>query len=142
MRVEQGVVEFQETLHELLQSDATLLNSVARLIPVTDRFTFSSAEEFRSKAMDVVRRWTDELAGKTFYIRMHRRGFHGTLDSHAEERALGRFVLDCIEHGPGDAHVRFENPDFVIAVETVGEEAGLSRWSREDLGRYELLRFD
>jgi tRNA(Ser,Leu) C12 N-acetylase TAN1 len=142
MRVEKEAHEFQEMLRELLQNDATLANSVSRLIPVTDKFSYSSAEEFRTKAKEVVRPWANELAGKTFYVRMHRRGFHEVLTSHTEESALGEFLLDCIREDRSDTHVRFENPDFVIAVETVGEDAGLSRWSRADLDRYELLRLD
>lgn len=142
MRVEQEAHEFQEMLHELLRNDATLANSVSRLIPVTDKFSYSSAEEFRTKIKEVVRPWVDEFAGKTFYVRMHRRGFHGALMSRAEESALGEFLLDCLKEDQSDTHVGFENPDIVIAVETVGEDAGLSRWSRADLDRHELLRLD
>lgn len=142
MRVEHEVHEFQEMLHELLQSDATLANSVSRIIPVTDKFSYSSAEEFRTKVKKVVRPWANELAGKTFYVRMHRRGFHGELSSQAEESAIGEYLLDRLKEDRSGAHVGFENPDVVIGVETVGEDAGLSRWSRGDLERYELLRFD
>ena len=142
MRVGHEVHEFQEMLRELLENDATLANSVSRIIPVTDKFAYSSAEEFREKATEVVRPWARELGGKTFYVRMHRRGFKDVLNSHAEERAMGQFLLECIEDDRSGTHVRFQDPDVVIAVETVGEDAGLSRWCRADLDRYELLRLD
>jgi tRNA(Ser,Leu) C12 N-acetylase TAN1 len=142
MRVELDIREFQERLHELLRNDKTLENSVSRIIPATARFSFASAAEFRAKLKEAVRPWADELAGKTFHVRMHRRGFHGELQSQVEERAIGDFLLKCLEEHQCSAHVEFDDPDVVVAVETVGEEAGVSRWSRADLERYELLRFD
>ncbi len=51
-RVEQEVHEIQAMLHELLRNDSTLANSVSRLIPVTDKLTYSSAEEFRTKMLE------------------------------------------------------------------------------------------
>lgn len=141
MRVEPDVYEFQEGIRDLLLVDKTLANSVSRIVPVTARFSFSSAEDFRVKVQGAVEPWAGELTGKAFHVRMHRRGFHGELSSQEEERALGDFLLRRLAEHP-DTRVVFEDPDVVIAVETVGEEAGVSRWSRDELDRYELLRFD
>ena len=38
--------------------------------------------------------------------------------------------------------ITFDDPDAIIAVETVGVQAGLSLWTREDLRRYPLLHLD
>jgi tRNA(Ser,Leu) C12 N-acetylase TAN1 len=35
--------------------------------------------------------------------------------------------------------VSFDNPDAIIAVETIGNQAGMSLWFREDLQRYPFL---
>lgn len=142
MRVDLEAREFLEKLRELLSGDKTLANAAARVIPVTETFSFSTAEEFRSGAMAAVRPWARELAGKTFHVRMHRRGFGDTLQSQAEERALGEFLLDHVGGDQEPAHVDFDDPDIVIGVETVGEEVGVCRWSRSERERYELLRFD
>jgi tRNA(Ser,Leu) C12 N-acetylase TAN1 len=40
------------------------------------------------------------------------------------------------------ARVTFEDPDFIVAVETVGQRAGMSLWSREELQRYPFVRLD
>jgi tRNA(Ser,Leu) C12 N-acetylase TAN1 len=141
MRIELNADDFQEMIRKLLLVDKTLANSVSRIVPVTARFSFSSSEEFRTKVQEAVRPWAGELAGKSFHVRMHRRGFHGELGSQEEERAIGDFLLRLVGEHRGTCVV-FEDPDMVIAVETVGQEAGVSRWSRDELGRYELLRFD
>jgi tRNA(Ser,Leu) C12 N-acetylase TAN1 len=91
-----------------------------------------------------VTHWLDKLAGKHFYVRMHRRGFKGRLSSIEEERFLDDFILDSLnnlaQQGKAQAKINFEDPDSVIAVETIGQEAGLSIWSREQLVRYPFLK--
>lgn len=139
MKVDDGRA-FMESLRALLTRDATLANVVARLVPVTETFTYESAEEFRAKTDAVVAAWASDLAGRRFYVRMHRRGFKGKLASNAEERRLGEFLLARVPPGREPAHIDFERPDVVIAVETVGTQSGLARFSREELDRYELLR--
>lgn len=139
MKVDDGRA-FMESLRALLTRDATLANVVARLVPVTETFTYESAEEFRAKTDAVVAAWAADLAGRRFYVRMHRRGFKGKLASNAEERRLGEFLLARVPPGREPAHIDFERPDVVIAVETVGTQSGLARFSREELDRFELLR--
>jgi tRNA(Ser,Leu) C12 N-acetylase TAN1 len=38
--------------------------------------------------------------------------------------------------------INFADPDHVIDIETVGNRAGLSIWSRDDLRRYPFLNVD
>jgi tRNA(Ser,Leu) C12 N-acetylase TAN1 len=38
--------------------------------------------------------------------------------------------------------IDFEDPDVIIVVETVGQIAGLSLWTREQRRKYSLLRLD
>lgn len=142
MRIETDAHDFQEAIHELLSKDATLANAVARLIPVTATFSFETADEFRTKAVQAARQWTNDLADRSFYVRMHRRGFAESLNSHEEERAIGESLIEGLREAHPETRVRFDGPDFVIAVETVNREAGLSLWSRADLDRHELLRFE
>jgi hypothetical protein len=39
-------------------------------------------------------------------------------------------------------HITFENPDAIIAVETIANWAGLSLWTRWQLKRYPLIRVE
>lgn len=142
MRTEQPAREFLEAVRELLVRDATLANAVARLVPVTETFTYTTPEAFRTNARAVVTAWATDLEGKRFYVRMHRRGFKGVISSHDEECALGDYVLARLQREGSTAHVSFDDPDWVIAIETVDDRAGLSRWARDDFERYELLRLD
>jgi tRNA(Ser,Leu) C12 N-acetylase TAN1 len=140
MTTPQSAHEFLAALQESVEHDATLINAVARVVPVTDTFSFDSPEAFREGVTRVALPWAEDLAGKRFYVRMHRRGFKGRLSSTDEERALGDALLRRVHEHGGTATVAFERPDWVIVIETVDSRAGLSRWARDDLERYELLR--
>ncbi len=79
---------------------------------------------------------------KSFHVRMHRRGFKGRISSHDEERFLDKILLEELGRMGNPGHITFEDPDAILVVETVGQQAGLSCWNREDLQRYPLLRLD
>ena len=138
----EDIVDFLDKLESTLQEDASIANSVSRIIPVTRTFRFSSREEFEQGARRIVEQWTPELEGKTFHVRMHRRGFKGRLSSQHEEQFLDHYLLDDMRLRASGARIGFEDPDVIIAVETIGQIAGLSRWTRERLDKYELLKLD
>jgi tRNA(Ser,Leu) C12 N-acetylase TAN1 len=64
----------------------------------------------------------------------------GVMMSPEEERFLDEAVLAALEKAGAPGKVRFEDPDFAIDIETVGQRAGMSLWSREDLQKYEFLK--
>ena len=75
-------------------------------------------------------------------MRMHRRGFKGRLSSHEKERFLDDILLEALRKAGTPGHITFENPDAIIAVETIMNWAGLSLWTREQLQRYPFIRFN
>lgn len=131
-----------EKLKEGMAHDPATWSFLSRLIPVSHTFTFQSPEAFEEKAKDVVLGWAQELAGHSFHIRMKRRGFKGKLSSQDEERFLDTFLLETLEKAGTPAYIAFDDPDFIIAIETVGSWAGLSIWKREELHRYPFIRPD
>lgn len=131
-----------EALREKASDDPQFLYFLSRLIPVTNTFSFQSPVEFESKSKEIVLTWAPELAGKGFHVRMHRRGFKGRLSSIDEEHFLDNTLLEALKKAGTPGHITFENPDVVIAVETIAQQSGLSFWSREDLQRYPFVRLD
>jgi tRNA(Ser,Leu) C12 N-acetylase TAN1 len=113
---------------------------LARLVPAARTFTFHAKEEFRAKAQDIVLGWAPRLAGKSFHVRIRRRGFKGKITSPEEERFLNEVLLRRVAAGGAEGRIAFEDPEAIIAVETVGTWAGLSIWTREELNRYPFVR--
>lgn len=136
------VRELLEALRKRLVKDPASLSCVSRLVPVTHTFSFQSPEDFEAKAKETVSTWVPELAGRSFHVRMRRRGFKGRLSSAEEERFLDNILLEALEKAGSIGHISFEKPDAVIALETVGPRAGLSLWEHEKMERYPFLGLD
>lgn len=131
-----------ETLREWTLEAPHALSFLSRLIPVTDTFSFQSPGEFEEKTKEIVLAWVPELAGKSFHVRMRRRGFKGRLSGLEEEHFLDKVLLEALEKTGNPGHITFENPDAIIAVETIGPWAGLLLVSREELQRYPFIKLD
>jgi tRNA(Ser,Leu) C12 N-acetylase TAN1 len=135
----------QQTLQQLqkkLNADADLQTAISRVLPVTHSFTFQSPEEFETKARAIAETILSEVANKSFHVRMHRRGFKGRLSSIEEEKFLDTYIQEQLEQSGSPCEISFDNPDIIIAVETVAQQAGISIWSREDIERYPILKLD
>ncbi len=136
-------VAFLEAFRELTARDTSVLGfALSRVVPVAATFSFSSATAFEAKARGIVLAWAPRLAGKTFHVRLHRRGFKGRLATPEEERFLDDVLLEATAAAGAPASIAFDDADAVIVVETVGTWAGLSLWTRDDLVRYPFIRAD
>ncbi|WP_455208877.1 hypothetical protein [Kaarinaea lacus] len=137
------VEQFLEDMRTAISVNARILEAIARIMPVTDCFMFQSPVEFEEKAQSVVEKWLALLSGKRFHVRMHRRGFKGRLSSQNEEKLLDSVILSSLQQQDESlAKIDFDDPDYIIAVETVGQAAGLALWTREQLQRYPFLKMD
>ncbi len=135
------VTAFLDDLARELAADPAAAQSIARVVPVTATFVFQTPEEFEQRATAAVEPWLAQLAGHGFHVRMHRRGFKGRLSSQHEERFLDHFIVEHTGKGH-PARVDFDDPDYIVAVETLGQEAGLSLWDRAARARWPLLGLD
>lgn len=113
--------------------------TLSRVAPAHHTFVFQSADEFEERALELASELAPGLAGKSFYVRVHRRGFRESLSSHEEERLLAGAIFRALEEEGETAEVDFDDPDAVVAVETVGSRAGVSVWSRAQLETYPFL---
>jgi tRNA(Ser,Leu) C12 N-acetylase TAN1 len=134
--------QFLETLRQRNTEEPQLLTVLARVMPVTQTFTFQTVEEFETKVRAACQRWVPVLAGQRFHVRMHRRGFKGRLTSQHEESFLDGALLEALAQTGRPGQITFADPDAIIALETVDCRAGLALWRREDVQRYPFLRLD
>jgi tRNA(Ser,Leu) C12 N-acetylase TAN1 len=135
---------FLQAMAAALKDNAGMFNDVARIMPARAIFSFESVAEFEHKARSIACQWADRLAGKSFYVRLHRRSGDSPakLRSHTEEVLLDQAIQQHLRETGRPGSVRFEDPDYVLDIETVGPQAGMSLWSRDDLARFPFLRVD
>lgn len=141
MKVE-DLPAFMDTLAEWIATDPVIMTYVSRVMPAQRTFDFVSVDEFEEKAREIARSWAPELADKSFHVRLHRRGFKGRLSSPEEERFLDGVLLESLEAAGSPGSITFEDPDAILAIETIDNRAGMSLWSRDELRRYPFLRVD
>lgn len=139
------VPDYRQLMEELLEvgeQDPAVLQPLARVVPVIQTFGFQSPAEFEERSRLAVAAWLPVLAGKSFHVRMHRRGFKGKISGMEEEQLLDAYLMEALALAGNAGRITFDDPDAIIAVETMGGRAGLSFWSRADLKRYPLLHLD
>lgn len=119
--------------------DPGLLNFVAHVFPAQRTFDFATVEEFETKARETALAWMPQLAGKGYHVRLRRRGLKGILSTPTEEHFLDDALLQALNAGGAPGHLAFDDPDFVVHVETVDHRAGMALWSRDELQRYPFL---
>lgn len=129
-------------LERSIEADAYLGNTLSRAAPCQRTFDFTSPEDFEEQARRIALEWAPQLAGRAFHVRFHRRGFKHQLSSQSEERFLDEALLQALEQAGQPGKIAFEDPDAILAVETVGGRAGLSLWTRDQLKQSTLLRLD
>lgn len=136
----EDVDAFLADFSELVRADTEVLTAISRVLPARRVFHFDLPEAFEEQAREIALGWVPDLAGKSFHVRLHRRGFKGRLTSPEEERFLDRALLEALEASGAPGTITFDDPDAIIDVETVGNWAGMSLWTRADLAGYPFLR--
>jgi tRNA(Ser,Leu) C12 N-acetylase TAN1 len=119
-----------------------ILSCVSRIAPATETFNFATKEEFEQKVRNCVLKFAPQLAHKTFYVRIRRRGRKELISSHEQERVLDDALLAALLAAGTPGRIAFEEPDAVVAIDTVGNWAGMALWTRRDLERYPFLKVD
>lgn len=134
------VDEFLDKLSAMTEVNPDLTDRcISRVVPVAETFTFQSADGFRRGAGRAVRELAGELASRSFHVRVERRGLDEVVDSQEAERFLGRQILDALDEQGASAEVTFDDPDAVVAVETVSVRAGVGVLTRERRERLPFL---
>ena len=133
------VESFLTEIAKAVEEKPGTLNILSHIIPAQRTFNFASAEEFETKARDIAILWAPRLAGMSFHVRLHRRGFKGRLSTPKEERFLDEALLDALDALGRPGRISFTDPDAILQIETIDGRAGVSLRRREDLQRYPFL---
>jgi tRNA(Ser,Leu) C12 N-acetylase TAN1 len=116
-----------------------ILNAMSHVLPFEHVFTFKDAAEFEAKSREIALSYAPRLAGKSFHVRLHRRGLKGIISTPGEERFLDDVLLSTLAAAGSPGRIRFDDPDYVLLIETIGGSGGVALWTGEDLKRYPFL---
>jgi tRNA(Ser,Leu) C12 N-acetylase TAN1 len=106
------------------------LAALSKLVPIDKTFEFT-VEDFFEKAKEAVRPYIESIGDGSFHTRIERRGHKGELDSHTLEQELGEYIHGELEKLGRHPTTDFKDPDMIVLVETIGDEAGVALVTRE-----------
>jgi tRNA(Ser,Leu) C12 N-acetylase TAN1 len=123
------VAEFLDALKARLETEPALQEVLARVVPI-DRWVPLDPLDPLATLEPAVRQLASRFAGGTFHVRVERRGLKGTLNTAELERTGEK------------PRVAFRDADRILAVETLGEQAGLGVIDRAMRARWPFVRVD
>ncbi len=119
-----------------------LIDTVSRIAPALVAFDYENDESFESQAIAAAVPWLSRLDGGSFHVRVHRRGGGLSATASAQERRLGKALLDKLRDAGASAKISFDDPDFILSIDAIDGRAGLGLWTRDDLRHHRFLRPD
>jgi tRNA(Ser,Leu) C12 N-acetylase TAN1 len=114
-------------------------NLIARVIPVQRVFTFTP-ESFADKLKEAVAPFVDDMRSGSFYMRVERRGLAGKIPTQQVERAVADHLFGVAQGRGLQLATDFENPDYVVVAETLGDQCGVALITRELSSRYPFVQ--
>lgn len=133
------VVTFLDALLEAEQAGRRWTRHIARVVPVAFTFDFSP-ESLRGKLETAVDEAAAKIAGGTCFVRVERRGLGEEIDTSALEQAVADHLFAAVEARGGALHTSFEDPDYIVAVETINTDCGIALITCEMRQRYPFMR--
>jgi tRNA(Ser,Leu) C12 N-acetylase TAN1 len=134
---------FLGALEQRCRDEPSLYDAISRVAPAHRTFEFRSPGDFKLKAEAAIGEFLPRLAGRSFHVRFHHRRPAGQgLGTQEVERSIGESILAALQQEGCPGKLSFDDPDAVLAIDTVDDRAGVALWTREDLERHRLLRPD
>lgn len=131
-----------EAIEKITQENTALYDAISRVAPSARNFDFVSEAEFLERAKAAIGEWSPELAGRSFHVRLHRRGGTHEMRTQDAERLFDDAIIDATTKAGTPGKISFTDPDAIIAIDSVDDRAGLAIWTREEMARYHVLRPD
>jgi tRNA(Ser,Leu) C12 N-acetylase TAN1 len=128
-----------DAVRDALAADRSLPTALAKLVPIETTLRFDPSDPVPALAA-AAEPFLDRLAPGAFFVRVERRGLKGRLHSPTIERELGDRVWRALEARGRAPRVDFADPDAVLLVETLGDEAGLALLPRGLRRDYPFVR--
>jgi len=130
---------FFEFVSEKRDHQSLIYLDIGRIVPLDRCLTFSP-DTFEERIREALVPYIDRLDGQRFYVRIERRGLKGRIVSPEVERELDEFLQQELIQRQGSAQIDFDNPDLIVAIETLGTRCGIGLISRELLQCYDFVR--
>jgi hypothetical protein len=133
------VGRFLDQVRAAVESGAQWTSRLGRVLPVERMFLFTPAD-FAAHLNAAVTPLVERMPAGSFCVRLERRGFAHELPTQDLERAVADHVYALAEAQGKALHTTFDDPDSIIAAETLGSECGVALLPRALRERYPFVQ--
>jgi tRNA(Ser,Leu) C12 N-acetylase TAN1 len=128
-----------QAITEAREKDKRWSHMIGRVIPVQNVFFFT-ADSLTEQLKRAVAPLVKEMQSGRFYFRLERRGMAGQIPSQEVEQAVAAHLVSLADDKDIELTTDFEDPDFVVAAETIGNECGVCLLTRELMKQFPFVR--
>jgi tRNA(Ser,Leu) C12 N-acetylase TAN1 len=114
-----------DRVRDALAHDPFLPSSLAKLVPI-EKTVRIDARNAAATLAEAAEPFVDRLACGSFFVRLERRGLKGQIHSPTLEREVADPIWRALESRGVKPRVDFADPDNILVIETVGDDAGLA----------------
>lgn len=111
---------------------------IARVIPVEKVVSFTP-ETLAARLEDAVEGMVARMGDGTFCVRLERRGLAGRISSREVERKVADHLHDVAAAQGKRLRADLEDPDFLVAAETLGTQCGVALLPRAMRRSYRFI---
>lgn len=130
---------FLQALRDARAAGAPWTQRLGRVIPVDVVFWFTP-QTLADRLKEAVAPLVPRIGGKSFCVRIERRGHAGEVKTQDIERAVGEHVHALAAAQGMTLRTALDDPDNVIAAETLGNECGVGLLPRALRETYPFVR--
>jgi tRNA(Ser,Leu) C12 N-acetylase TAN1 len=131
--------EFLETLRQAWEAKPFLSHILSTAIPVQKVFPFT-LENLMERLQQEALAFLPQIDEKPFYVRVKRRGHKGEVSSLEVEQSLDHFLLNELAARGQQGRIDFHEPEVILFVELLHNQAGLTLITKEMKQRYPFIK--
>lgn len=135
----QDTTTFLDALLEAEQAGRRWTKHLARVVPLVQTFDFSP-DSLQGKLEAALSSIAGTLDAGTCMVRLERRGRAEQLHTAELEPMLADYLFARAEKQGKVLHTSFNDPDYIVAVETLDTQCGVGLITRAQRQRYPFVR--
>ena len=128
-----------QTIADARAMDKAWSHKIGRVIPAQNVFFFT-ADTLTDRLKKAVAPLVEKMQSGRFFFRLERRGMAGEIPSQEVEQMVASHLVSLAHEKGIELATDFEDPDFVVAAETLGTECGVCLLTRELMARFPFVR--
>ena len=112
---------------------------LGRVIPVETTFSFT-VETLGECLKRAAAPFVERMTSGSFHVRLERRGFEGRIRSQVVEQEVAGHLFEIATRQGKTLRTEFDDPDYIVVAETLGEECGVALLTRDIRSRYPFVQ--